>query len=231
MQSSQTTPLGYAGQYTLAQSGLQYLRARFYDPVTGEFLTRDPLEEVTREPYAYVYDNPLNGADPSGRIAGAAAGCAVGEVVEPAGGCAPGAALGAAATAGAALAGAAAGALAGSLTGDEEIAGTLTISKGLAARLAKSNENQEANEEAVCKPSDMPNFEDPSQPPGPGWEWRPVGDTPGTGEGAWYNPETGESLRPALDDETHGSHYDYKKRGEQGDGARVYPDGRIEPKQ
>lgn len=26
----QTTPVGYAGQYTLAQSGLQYLRARVY---------------------------------------------------------------------------------------------------------------------------------------------------------------------------------------------------------
>jgi RHS repeat-associated protein len=228
---AQTTPLGYAGQYTLVQSGLQYLRARIYDPQTGQFLTRDPLEEVTREPYAYAYDNPLNGTDPNGRVAGAVAGCAVGEVVEPAGGCAPGAVAGAAASVAAAGAAALAGAAAGALTGDEEIAGTLTISKGLAARLAKENEAQEAGEEAVCKPSDSPNFEDPSQPPGPGWEWRPVGDTPGTGEGAWYNPDTGESLRPALDDEIHGPHYDYKKRGEQGDGARVYPDGRIEPKQ
>jgi RHS repeat-associated protein len=147
---TQTTPLGYAGQYTLAHSGLQYLRARFYDPATGEFLTRDPLEEVTREPYVYAYDNPLNRSDPSGRVAGAAVGCAVGEVVEPAGGCAPGAALGAAATAGAALAGAAAGALAGSLAGNKEIAGNLTISKGLTARLAEANDESSESAEEEC---------------------------------------------------------------------------------
>jgi RHS repeat-associated protein len=63
---SQTTPLGFAGQYTNEQSGLQYLRARVYDPVTGQFITRDPLEALTREPYAYTGDNPVNGIDPSG---------------------------------------------------------------------------------------------------------------------------------------------------------------------
>jgi RHS repeat-associated protein len=227
---SQATPLGYAGQYTLAQSGLQYLRARVYDPVTGQFLTRDPLEEVTREPYVYAYDNPLNRTDPSGRIAGAAAGCAVGEVVEPAGGCVPGAAVGAAASVAAAGAAALAGVAAGALTGDEEIAGTLTISRGLAARLAKSSENQEANEEAVCKPSDSPNFEDPSQPPGPSWEWKSrSGAPPGSSEGAWYNPDTGEQLRPDLDHPDHGPHYDYQ-RERNGPRAWVYPDGKVIPK-
>lgn len=39
---------------------------RFYDPATGQFLTRDPIESVTRSPYAYVYGNPLNATDPSG---------------------------------------------------------------------------------------------------------------------------------------------------------------------
>jgi RHS repeat-associated protein len=73
---SQTTPLGYAGQYTLSQSGLQYLRARVYDPVTGQFLTRDPIEELTRQPYGYVFDNPLNGADPSGQVGEGVAACA-----------------------------------------------------------------------------------------------------------------------------------------------------------
>jgi RHS repeat-associated protein len=63
---TQTTPLGYAGQYTLAQSGLQYLRARVYDPVTGQFLTRDPVEPLTRQPYTYAGDNPLSSADPTG---------------------------------------------------------------------------------------------------------------------------------------------------------------------
>jgi RHS repeat-associated protein len=58
--------LGYAGQYTDTESGLIYLRARYYDPATAQFLTRDPLEAQTRSPYGYVNDNPLNGTDPSG---------------------------------------------------------------------------------------------------------------------------------------------------------------------
>ncbi len=60
------TPLGYAGQYTDDETGFQYLRARFYDPTTGQFLTRDPIEAITREAYGYTYGNPLNATDPSG---------------------------------------------------------------------------------------------------------------------------------------------------------------------
>lgn len=63
---TETTPLRYAGQYTDAQSGLQYLHARMYDPVTGQFLTVDPVGAATRAPYAYVGNNPLNGSDPAG---------------------------------------------------------------------------------------------------------------------------------------------------------------------
>jgi RHS repeat-associated protein len=61
-----TTPLGFAGQYTDSQTGLQYDRARFYDPATGQFLSSDPLEAVTGQPYSYGGDNPLNLIDPSG---------------------------------------------------------------------------------------------------------------------------------------------------------------------
>ena len=43
-----------------------YLRARYYDPSTGQFISRDPAVAMTREPYAYVNDNPLNATDPSG---------------------------------------------------------------------------------------------------------------------------------------------------------------------
>lgn len=63
---TQTTPLGYAGQYTNAGSRLQYLRARVYDPVMGQFLTRDPLERVTRTPYSYGGGNPISAMDPRG---------------------------------------------------------------------------------------------------------------------------------------------------------------------
>lgn len=106
-----STPLTFAAQYTDSESGLQYLRARFYDPATGQFLSRDPIEELTRHPYTYATDNPLNGIDPSGLVGELVeGGCVAGEVVDPAGGCVPGAAAGAAGEAvrwgGAALAGA-----------------------------------------------------------------------------------------------------------------------------
>jgi RHS repeat-associated protein len=72
---SYTTPLGYAGQYRDAESGLIYLRARYYDPVSIQFLTVDPDIASTRSPYAYVAGNPLNSADPTGlRPAGQALG-------------------------------------------------------------------------------------------------------------------------------------------------------------
>lgn len=59
-------PFGFAGQYTDAQSGLIYLRARYYDPATGQFLTRDPLAPITQSPFGYAEDNPLNWTDPMG---------------------------------------------------------------------------------------------------------------------------------------------------------------------
>jgi RHS repeat-associated protein len=61
-----TTPMGFAGQYTDPETGLQYLRARFYDPATGQFLTRDPAESLTSEPYAYAAADPLNNVDLTG---------------------------------------------------------------------------------------------------------------------------------------------------------------------
>lgn len=52
---------------------LLYLRARYYDPWTGRFLSRDPFpmdandtQSVNR--YAYVHNNPVNHVDPSGEI-------------------------------------------------------------------------------------------------------------------------------------------------------------------
>ncbi len=60
-------PFGYGGQYTDAESGLQYLRARYYDPDSAQFVSRDPLVGLTRSAYGYVSSNPLNGTDPTGR--------------------------------------------------------------------------------------------------------------------------------------------------------------------
>lgn len=40
--------------------------ARYYDPATAQFLTRDPAEQVTREAYSYASGDPLDRSDPSG---------------------------------------------------------------------------------------------------------------------------------------------------------------------
>jgi RHS repeat-associated protein len=61
-----STPFQYAGQYTDGESGLQYLRARYYDPQTAQFITVDPLVGTTQEPYGYAGVNPLNVVDPLG---------------------------------------------------------------------------------------------------------------------------------------------------------------------
>jgi len=61
-----TTALQYTGQYTDSESGLVYLRARYYDPATAQFLTVDPLIDITHTPYTYVDDSPLDTSDPSG---------------------------------------------------------------------------------------------------------------------------------------------------------------------
>jgi RHS repeat-associated protein len=55
-----TTPLGYDGQYTNSDTGLIYLRAREYDPATAQFLSVDPAVPLTRAPYNYAGDNPVN---------------------------------------------------------------------------------------------------------------------------------------------------------------------------
>jgi RHS repeat-associated protein len=53
----------YTGEQ-VDSSGLQYLRARYYDAATGRFASRDPLPFAQR--YAYVGGNPANLVDPTG---------------------------------------------------------------------------------------------------------------------------------------------------------------------
>ena len=55
-----TTPFGYDGQYG------NYLRARIYDSTTAQFLSVDPISPISRAPYSYTYDNPVNYYDPTG---------------------------------------------------------------------------------------------------------------------------------------------------------------------
>ena len=65
--------LRFVGREFDAESGLYHVRARAYDPASGRFLQKDPLQGVLRVPqslnlYAYARNNPLNFIDPSGRL-------------------------------------------------------------------------------------------------------------------------------------------------------------------
>ena len=62
---SPVTAFGYAGQFTDA-TGLVYMQARYYDPAVGQFLSVDPLLDLTRRASGYTGGNPLQFADPSG---------------------------------------------------------------------------------------------------------------------------------------------------------------------
>jgi RHS repeat-associated protein len=61
-----SSSLLYGGQYQDSETGFYYLRARYYDPATSNFVTVDPLSLLTRSPYNYGGNNPLNFSDPSG---------------------------------------------------------------------------------------------------------------------------------------------------------------------
>ena len=58
-------PYGYCGEYLDSESGLIYLRNRYYDPSTGRFITEDPVKDGLNW-YAYCGNNPVNMVDPSG---------------------------------------------------------------------------------------------------------------------------------------------------------------------
>jgi RHS repeat-associated protein len=64
--SGATTPLLWAGQYQDPTTGLYYMRARWYDPATGQFLSVDPLDGLTQAPFNYAGDDPVNEGDPDG---------------------------------------------------------------------------------------------------------------------------------------------------------------------
>jgi len=65
-------PSFYRGEQYDPDLGLYYLRARYYNPATGRFMSRDPwsgnqFDAKTLHKYLYVGSNPVNFVDPSGR--------------------------------------------------------------------------------------------------------------------------------------------------------------------
>jgi RHS repeat-associated protein len=71
--SAGTTPNNYLyrGEQFDSDLGFYYLRARYFNPVTGRFVTRDskagnPRGPATLHKYLYADGDPVNGRDPSG---------------------------------------------------------------------------------------------------------------------------------------------------------------------
>lgn len=63
---------GYTGHVNDSETNLVYMQARYYDPVTGQFLSTDPVpskegDALNFNRYAYVENNPINGIDPTGK--------------------------------------------------------------------------------------------------------------------------------------------------------------------
>jgi RHS repeat-associated protein len=54
----------FTGEQSDADSGMYYLRARYYDPETGRLISRDPIPFINR--YSYVGNDPVNRVDPLG---------------------------------------------------------------------------------------------------------------------------------------------------------------------
>ena len=61
---------GFTGREHDSALNLYYNQARFYDPATGRFLSRDPIgfEAGDANLYRYVGNGPTDGVDPSGKI-------------------------------------------------------------------------------------------------------------------------------------------------------------------
>ena len=71
---SDTNAFRYCEEYYDSESGTIYLRARYYDPSTGRFVSRDSYAGKNEDPlslnrYTYCHNNPTNNVDPNGKFA------------------------------------------------------------------------------------------------------------------------------------------------------------------
>ncbi|MFN4364393.1 RHS repeat-associated core domain-containing protein [Chryseobacterium hispalense] len=55
----------YNGKEFDEATGYYYYGARYYDPKRSFWISVDPLAEITQSPYTYVWNDPVNFADPS----------------------------------------------------------------------------------------------------------------------------------------------------------------------
>ena len=68
-----TNAFRYCGEYFDAETGTIYLRARYYNPTIGRFISRDSYAGEINDPlslnfYTYCENNPIYGIDPNGHF-------------------------------------------------------------------------------------------------------------------------------------------------------------------
>ncbi len=65
-------PLRYRGYYYDSETGLYYLKSRFYDPTTGRFVNADSVVTTSSllgtNLYTYCFNNPIRYTDSSGNL-------------------------------------------------------------------------------------------------------------------------------------------------------------------
>lgn len=66
-------PFRFSGEYFDKETGTIYLRARYYDPEIGRFISRDTVIGTANDPlslnlYTYCHNNPVSGTDSTGHF-------------------------------------------------------------------------------------------------------------------------------------------------------------------
>ncbi len=242
---SQGDRFKYAGMEYDAAINLYYDRRRYYDPATGRFIGQDPSGFAGGDPDLYRYTNnePSGGIDPTGLLVETVVG-----VATVAGGTATVAITGTVVVSG--VVGQTVvrplimDPLWNWLYGNGPYSPPLQPTNGPKPGPSSGPQPDPSPKPAPAdpapkpapKPGDgsgcppdvppsvpFPSNLGPNQSPGPGFQWRGPG-APGSPQGAWYNPQTGEIL---WNDMNHppgiNSHWDYWKKG-CGGKFRWFPD-------